>query len=424
MGRDAEDPLPPRKPKGAPAGAKPVPGEIREGASTFQPANDNRPGKPTAGTGRITREPKIVSGGPTWVERIVFGSVSTAHLAQFCRQFAAYLDAGVDLVKTMASLEQQFARTALGPVIGRLLLSVRRGEALAEGMAREPAAFDSLFLSLMKVAEARGGVPETLRGLANHYDARLRLFRQARSAMIYPVIVLIVAGGVIALLSLFVLPKLVDMLADIAGRGNGVDLPFASRVLMGFSHFVQALGWWLVPLATVGLFVFLFKFYKTPVGKAWLDELALYVPVLGKLLRKIDTTRFAHTLSALLEGGVDIGASLDLTASVMHLTPFRRALERARVQVMEGHELSDALRDSGRFGPDVVAIVNSGEETGKLPESLERLGDDYEEQVTYMVKNLGSLVQPLIMIFMGGVVLFIILAVLLPYISLLTNLAH
>jgi type II secretory pathway component PulF len=141
-------------------------------------------------------------------------------------------------------------------------------------------------------------------------------------------------------------------------------------------------------------------------------------------MRKIDTTRFARTLGVLLDGGVDIGASLDLTADVVFLAPYRRALKGVREVVMEGTELSDALRATSRFDPDVIAIVNSGEETGKLPESLGRLADDYEEQVTYMVKNLGTLVQPLIMIFMGGVVLFIILAVFLPYIAMLTTLSR
>jgi type IV pilus assembly protein PilC len=419
MSRDPEEPLPPRGSKPKRGVAKPVPGEIPEGANTWRPA---KPDATPRAARRLPGEPRVVTGGPTWAERILFGAVSTAHLATFCRQFAAYLDAGVDLIKSLAGLEQQFARSALGPVIGRLLLSVRRGDALAEAMAREPAAFDPLFLSLIRVAEARGGVPETLRGLAIHYEARLRLYRQARAAMVYPVIVVIVASGVIALLTLFVLPMIVSVLTDVAGRN--ATLPLPTRFLIAFSKFMQWIGWWLVPLVLVVGFFALRKAYKTAAGKAAMDELALYTPVFGQLMRKIDITRFARTLSALLEGGVDIGSSIDLTAGVMHLAPFRRALQGARTAVMEGSELSDALRISGRFGPDVVAIVNSGEETGKLPESLERLADDYEEQVTYMIKNLGSLVQPLIMIFLGGVVLFIILAVLLPYISLITSLTR
>lgn len=192
---------------------------------------------------------------------------------------------------------------------------------------------------------------------------------------------------------------------------------------MWFSGFVQSAGWWVFPLVLIGGPFLLYRLYKTSAGKRAMDELVLYVPVFGLLLKKIDTTRMARTLSALLGSGVDIDTSLDLTSEVVQLSPFRRVLRGARTHVKEGGELSEVLSASGRFGPDVIAILNSGEETGQLPESLERLADEYEEQVFYMVKNLGQLIQPLLMIFLGGIVLFIILAVLLPYISMLTSLA-
>jgi type IV pilus assembly protein PilC len=371
-----------------------------------------------------TKEPIPATGGPKLIERILFGKVSTTHLAMFCRQFASYSDAGVDLIKSLTALEKQFARSALGPVLGRITLAVRQGEAISDAMGREPEAFDNLFLSMVRVAEARGGLPETMRGMADHYDARVRLIRQARSAMIYPIIVMILAAGVVALLSYFVLPVFASLLADLAGRGGGGELPLPSRVLIGFSKFVQSAGWWLIPLMTVGFLFGAFQLYKTKTGKAAMDEAGLYTPVLGKLLRLLETTRFARTLASLLSAGVAVGESLDLTAGVLRLAPYKRALEGARVNVMQGAELSESLEASHRFSSDVIAIINSGEETGKVPESLEKLADDYEERVTYMVKNLGSLVQPIVMVFMGLVVLFIILAVILPYISAITSLTR
>ncbi len=379
-------------------------------SSASRPA-DRNPSDPPA---------RVEGGGPSWAERLFFGGVSSGHLMLFCRQAAAYLDAGVDLLKALSSLETQFARTALGPVIGRIQVAVRRGDALAEAMSREPKAFDALFLSMIRVAEARGGVPETLRRMSRHYEARQRLIRQARSGMIYPIAVLLVAALVVALLTIFLLPMFAEMLKDLAGRSAA--LPFPSRALMWFSAFVQTMGWWLIPLVVVGGVFLLFRLYKTPAGKGAMDEVALYLPVLGLLLRKIDTTRFARTLSALLGAGVDVGTSLDLTAGVMQLTPLRRAVQASRVVVLEGGELSAALSDSRRFGPDVIAIIESGEETGKLPETLDHLADEYEEQVSYMVRNMAQLLQPVIMVILGGVVLFIILAVILPYISLLTSL--
>ena len=291
-------------------------------------------------------------------------------------------------------------------------------------MAREPEAFDRLFLSMMRVAEARGGIPETMRMLADQYDARVRLIRQARSAMIYPIIVLIVASGVVALMTVWLLPMFASLLAELAkGTGGEASLPLPSRVLMGLSKFIAGAGWWLVPLVGVAAFVGPILLYRTRGGKAAMDELALYVPVLGRFLRLVETTRFSRTLSTLLDAGVDMGSSLDLTANVQRLAPFHRALEGAKGEVLNGSDLSEALHASRRFNHDVIAIIESGEETGRLPESLTKVAEDYEERVEYMVKNLGSLVQPLIMVFLGLVVFFIILAVILPYISALTSLA-
>jgi type II secretory pathway component PulF len=408
-------------------GRRPKPEKAGEEPSTWRPNPKNperagaSPRKRPAVPAASGSEPEIVQGGPGWWERIFFGRVGAGQLALYCRQFAAYVDSGVDLIKALSSLERQFGRTALGPVTGRILLAVRRGDTLGEAMAREPQAFDPLFLSMIRVAEARGGVPETLRMLSHHYEARQNLIRQARSAMIYPIAVLLVAACVVALITVWLLPMFVDLLKDISGRAA---LPLPSRVLMAFSHFVQTLGWWLMPVMVVLTPIVVLWIYRTHLGKRFMDELALWVPVLGLLLRKLETTRFARTLAALLGAGVDIGSSLDLTADVMQLDPMRRTVRRAKKEVMDGSELSEALSGSRRFGTDVVAIIESGEQTGRLPESLEKLADDYEEQVAYMVRNMGQLIQPLLMIVLGGIVLFIILAVLLPYISIITSLSR
>ncbi len=416
----------PRRPRPDPSGDPPRAPRPRPASPENPwraPADPDRNGAPAKP--RARREPKQETGGPKLAERILFGKVSSTHLASFCRQFATYSDAGVDLIKSLDAMEKQFARTALGPIIGRVATRVRQGDTIADALGSEGRTFDNLFLSMIRVAEARGGIPETMRGLADHYEARVRLIRQARSAMIYPIIVLVLAAGVVALLTIVLLPMFASLLGDLArGPGGEGNLPLPSRMLMGFSRFVARAGWWLMPALTVGILVGAFRLYRTKAGKAAFDEAGLYVPVLGKLLTLLETTRFARTLGSLLSAGVDVGSSLDLTADVLRLAPYRRAILGARVTVMEGAELSEALDETRRFPADVIAIVNTGEETGRLPESLDKLADDYEERVTYMVKNLGSLIQPLIMIGLGLLVLFIILAVLLPYISVLTSLAR
>jgi type II secretory pathway component PulF len=424
----AGEPPKPRRPR--PAGD--APGNKGAGGSdadysTFRPnpAGTNGGGKPrgtkkTRSLNPLAENFEKPAGGPTWWERILLGSVSTGQLAQFCRQFAAYLAAGVDFSKSLSSLERQFNRTALGPILGRIQLAIRRGSTLEEAMANEPQAFGPMFLSMIKVAEARGGVPETLKMLAQHYEARQRLLRTARSAMIYPVIVIAVASLVVALISLFLLPQFARTLQDIAGNKS---LPLPSEILMAFSGFVQSIGWWLIPAAMISTPFALIYTYKTPAGKAIMDRIVLALPVFGTLCRKIDTSRFARTLSVLLNAGVDVGNSIDMTADVLMMTPIRRAVRSARPKIMAGKELSGILDDTRQFSPDVIAVIASGEETGKLPESLIHLADDYDEQVTLTVANLGHLVQPFLMVFLGGIVLFIILAVFLPIIQMITSLA-
>ncbi len=414
-----------------PPRAKPRASRPAEPGSTFVP----NPAPRTPGAGKSKRraggqsqefEPppegrERIAESPRWWERILFGSVSSGQLAQFSRQFAAYLHAGVDITRSLASLEEQFKGTALGPALGRMRNAIRKGQTIEEAMAVETRIFGPMYLSMMRVAEARGGVPETLKMLARHYESRQRLIRQARSAMIYPTIVILMASAVVALVSILVLPVFASILKDIAGR---TQLPLASRALMAFSAFIQMGGWWLFPIVMIGVPVFLFKFYGMPRGKALMDRIALRIPVLGQLCRKLDTARFSRTMAVLLEAGLDMGSTLDLTADVVVMSPIRDAVRGARPQILGGKELSAVLRGSRQFYPDVLAVVASGEETGKLPETLNHLADDYDEQVSVMVKNLGQLVQPLVILMLGALVLVIILAVFLPIIQLISSLAN
>ncbi len=436
MSQDAEDDELPNPPRHRPApdrSSRPDPEDSESEFSTFRP-NPVGPPKRGKSPGRKPAKSSTTpaykqydgdfetpAGGPTWWERILFGRVSTGQLAQFCRQFGSYLSAGVDLIKALSSLERQFSGTALAPILARLQVAVRRGSTLQDAMAREPQAFGPMFLNMIKVAEVRGGVPETLRMLAHHFEARQRLIRQARSAMIYPVIVLTMASAVVALITIFIIPVFAKLLSDIAGNR---PLPLPSQVLIAISKFVGWIGWWLIPLVLIGtpmLLIYLYR--KTSAGKQIMDRIALMTPVLGLICRKLDTTRFARTLSVLLEAGVDIGSSIDLTADVLAMSPIRQAVRSSREKIMAGKELSATLDRTRQFSPDVIAVISSGEETGKLPETLAHLADDYDEQVSTLVASLGQLIQPLLMIALGGIVLFIILAVILPLIQLITSLA-
>ena len=405
----------PRNPRGSPSSH--FDGDPDDADETARGGRAERPRARRSSEDHSSKTP----GGPGFFERVVFGRIGSAQLAMFCRQSATYLKSGVDLVKALDSLRKQFAGTAFAGVIDRMSASIRGGDSLTEAMAREPQAFDTFFLSMMRVAEARGGEPETLRRLAQHYESKQQLIRQARSALIYPVSVITIALGVMWLLTAFVLPKLLALVEDTL-RGKG-ELPAPTRLLIALTNFVQKFGWWAGPIALVLVVFGLIQFHKTPAGKAVLDRLLLRIPVLGKLLRQIDTARFAGTMAPLLDAGVAFDDSLKLTSEVLRMQPIRAAVAGARDVVKQGGELSAALDDSRQFFPDVIATIQTGEETGRLPESLEKLAENYEEQVEYAVQNLGSLIKPLLMLIIGGFVFFIAIAFFMAYASMISGLA-
>ena len=416
-------------------GPKPISPGSRDPESTFQPSpipqrssgrrrsRDPRADRAAARTPGNGRDPDRGSDRPTNAfERLIYGKVGSNLLARFFRQLAGYLEAGVDLLKALDSLEAQFKGTAMAPVIARVVRSIRGGDGLSEAIEREPKAFDRLVRSMIRVAEARGAVPETLRELAEHLENRVRLLRKARTAMIYPTAVILIACLVAWLLTVFVLPPLVGILEEMT-RGKGVTLPLPTRLLMGMSHFMSAHGWWAIPSGAFLGILGLMRLYRLPAGRALMDGAAIRLPVLGKLFRKVETARFARTLSGLLGTGLDFDSSLRLTADVLHATPYRRAVVRLREGLMEGMDLSEGVDAVGIFEVDVSRVVASGEASGKLPEALEHLAEDYEEQVERMVENLGQLLQPLLTLLIGGFVFFIALAFVLAYITLIGNLA-
>jgi type II secretory pathway component PulF len=257
--------------------------------------------------------------------------------------------------------------------------------------------------------------------LSLHLDARQRLIRQTKSALIYPAFVVFLSILVAVSLSILILPMLVSVMQDIVRRKH-IDLPWPTQAMMELSDFIVRVGWWAIPSGLLGTALGLIALYRTQFGKAVLDEVLLLIPVIGSLARWIDTTRFSRTLAALLEAGVDIGSSLILTADTLLLIPLRRAVLRAREGILEGETLSGSVAVSNRFPKDLVVIMTSAEETGRLPEMLVMVADEYEQKVEFTVKNLGSFLQPVVILIVGGMVGFIAVAFLMGYTAIIADL--
>jgi type II secretory pathway component PulF len=353
---------------------------------------------------------------------VIGGRVDLGLVARFSRQLGTYLNSGVPVVKALGNLRDQFAGTPMGPVAGRFQEAVQRGEPISEAAAREPQAFDRLYVALLKVAEARGGMPEMLKRLAGTCEARQRLARQARSALIWPSIVILLAFGVAYFLTAFVLPTLVSILKDLAGA-KGISLPWPTRVLIGVTEFVATIGWWLIPLVVgVGGFL-LVRWYRTAAGKRAIDPWLMRVPVMGGLIRSIETARMSRTLGELLAAGLPAKASLTLTAEAMQFEPYGDAVREVREAVDGGSEFAPALEATGRFPADAIAFVETGEEAGALPEGLLKVAAEYDERVEHTVKNLASLLQPLFFMVVGAIVGFVAIGFVAAYAAVLTSLA-
>jgi len=362
-------------------------------------------------------------GGPSLIERILYGKVGTKQLALFYRQFGQYLSAGMDVGQSLRGLQKHFSGRALGPVIARMTDAVKSGRTLAEAFEREPQAFDRLAVNMIRAAEARGAVPEILGELAEVAEFRARTIRNVASASIYPIIVLTMATICLLVIAVFVGPLFNGILSDMIPESKRGDLWLPTKLLFRFNSIMMTLGPLMPVFLLIGTVIGIWAAYKTEAGRAILDEIYWYLPVFGKIQKNIDLSRMARMLGALLEAGVSTPDALSLTAGVVRLKPYERALEDAAAATREGDEIGPVFSKSGRFPFEVVGLIETGEATGNLPRSLARMADDFEEQATVMIKSLSTLLQPIITIVLGLIVGFIAIAFVGLIAALFTSLA-
>ncbi|MFM7128977.1 MAG: type II secretion system F family protein, partial [bacterium] len=357
-----------------------------------------------------TEEEFIDSGGPTLVERILYGRVGTKQLAIFYRQMSQYLLAGLDLPMALKGAQKQFRHKALGPVIARMQDGVMTGRSMAEVFEREPQAFDRLAVNMIRAADSRGAVPEILKELADIQEFRARTVKNIASASIYPMIVLTIATLCLLIITVFVGPLFNGVIGDLIPPNKRDSLIMPTRLLFAMNEALMVLGPLMPIFVIFGTVLGIWLAYKTEAGRTILDELYWYVPIFGKIQKFIDLSRMGRMLGALLESGVATPQALALTAGVVRLKPFERVLLKAEAATKEGDEIAPVFAESGRFPYEVIGLIETGETTGKLPYSLQKIGTDYEERATMIIKNLSTLIQPLVTVFLGLIVGFIAIA--------------
>jgi len=346
------------------------------------------------------------------------GGVNAKELAVFTRQFSVMIDAGLPLVQCLEILASQQENKFFQKVLTGTRGQVEGGATLSASMRSSPKVFDALYVNMVEAGETGGILDTILQRLSTYIEKNVRLQRAVKSALVYPVGVLTVAGGVITLLLWKVVPIFATLFA-----GLGVDLPLPTRIVMALSNFVGSI-FGLLLLIALGAGIFGLKiWYGTAQGRFVLDTIVLKLPVLGILMRKIAVARFTRTLGTLISSGVPILEGLDITAKTAGNAVVEKALQQVRRSLEEGKSLTEPLRESEVFPGMVTQMIAVGEQTGAMDAMLQKIADFYEEEVDAAVKDLLTALEPIMIVFLGVVVGGVVISMYLPLFSLIGKLS-
>jgi len=344
----------------------------------------------------------------------LFGRVRTKDVSVFTRQFATMISAGLPLVQCLQALGMQAERKAFQDIIAKIAGDVEGGSTLSEAMARHPRVFDELFVNLVHVGEIGGVLDAMLARLAIYLEKADALKHRVQMAMVYPILVMVVAILVVTGLLIFVVPIFAGFF-----KQSGVELPGPTRAVIALSGFIQGF-WWLIIGVAVGGYLGFKAWYRTDPGRTTVDRFLLRAPIFGVLLRKIAVARFTRTLSALISGGVPILDALRITAKTAGNRIVELAVMESRERVAAGQTLAEPLRNSKVFPAMVIQMVAVGEQTGALDNMLAKVADYYEDEVDVAVAGLTALLEPIMIVFLGIVVGGIVIAMYLPIFKLVT----
>lgn len=343
--------------------------------------------------------------------RFSFGGqkITDKDVVIFTRQLATMIDAGLPLVQCLDILGSQADNKSLAKVINQVRTDVESGATFAESLKKHPKVFDNLYVNMVAAGEAGGILDTILQRLAAYMEKLSKIKKQIKSAMIYPAIILFVAVSVVALLMVVVVPMLAGMFASM-----GQLLPLPTRIVISISNFLKGWGGLVVLIAIVGAIVGLRQWRKTEGGLRITDSVALKIPVMGSLIQRVAVAKFTRTMGTLLSSGVPILEGLLIVSRTAGNKIVEEGIVRTRQSVSEGKTLAEPLSAAKVFPPMVVQMIAVGEATGALDSMLNKIADFYDEEVDSAVAALTSMLEPLLMIFLGTTVGFVIVAMYMP----------
>ena len=350
---------------------------------------------------------KIGFGGPK--------KVKLHSIVVFSRQLATMIDAGISIVRALDILENQLTDLALKEVIAQCKRDVKGGVNITDAFAKHPQVFSRLYVSMVRAAETGGILDQILDRLSTFLETELEVRNKIKSAMIYPILVLAFAALMITALFMFVLPKFKEIFMSM-----NVELPAATKILFGTSTFLRG-HWYVLVTLVVGLIVAFRMYRKTAKGAYQLDYFKLKIPIIGDIVQKMAVSRFSRTFATLISSGVPMMRSLEIVGETSGNLVISGAIDSARNSIREGQKISTPLAQSGLFPNMVTHMIDIGEETGRLSDMLAKVADFYDQEVDNAVKALTSLIEPILIVVMGGIVGFIAVSVMAPIFKLVSS---
>ncbi|HCX64279.1 MAG TPA: type II secretion system protein F [Eubacteriaceae bacterium] len=338
--------------------------------------------------------------------------VKTKDLALFCRQFATTLRAGITVTESLLILKKQTSNKHLQKIIENMYEDVQKGESLSATFSKEPKVFPRILTSMVETGEISGALDEIMDNMAVYFEKEYKINQKVKSAITYPIIVSIVALLVVILLITFVIPTFVQMFDSFDAQ-----LPLPTKILLALSSSMRS--YWYLYIAAVGLLIYGIKKYaETDTGKQVFDRWFLRMPIFGDLNMKIAMARFSINLSILLNSGVDIIRAVEIVERVVGNSHLRKKIMEVKEDIRQGYGLGLSMEKSGAFPPLVYQMIDVGENSGTIDEILQKVSEFYEMEVDSAVGQLTTIIEPLIIVVLGGVIAFIMVAMLLPMFDL------
>lgn len=349
------------------------------------------------------------SGGKGLGKEVSFGNkVKKIEVQAFARQLSTMLNAGIPLAEGLAALFEQTEAEKFKHIVGEIRTKVNEGLSLGDTLAEYPQAFDNLFVSMVRSGETAGNLDEVLTRLADFMESAAKLRSKVKGAMIYPVIMLVVGVGIMGVLMIAVVPKITSIFS-----AQGVELPANTRFLIWLSDGLS--DYWLLMLVMTVMSWFAFRFWsRTEEGRKKWHAFVLRMPLVGPLVRQVAVARFARTMGTMLKAGVPMLKVLETSKAVLGNAVLIDVVEKAKIAITEGESLAVTLKRSGEFPASVTHMVAVGERSGALEEMLLRVADSYESEIDTKLDNLTGMLEPMMLVIMGGSVAFVVFSILMP----------